>query len=269
MWEVEDMCVRRLLQWSLSHCDNRLVVNTAYPRVSHSWNIEQQGKYLLNVMCGVDISVLHVNVTGCNAYIVDGAARVGALIEFYQGITPMVVEFNAMPDQVSFHPHNVPKEVYLKDRFCYEQDTLVAAYFSDFPTRLKQAFLSATIGLSKLHNVSVEREQQVHWQNNNMCPSSPLYTKSYDEVAAFGDVASRMNDMQVQLLVNVFNMIGGTVHERREEVVRAEILRFARSMLQDIENEDNTPSSSSVSSSSCSGSSEHVSSDEDQGPQLV
>jgi hypothetical protein len=219
-------------------------------------------------MQGVDISVLHVNVQDGSSYIVDGAARVGALVKFYQGSLPMVVTYANMPDNVVFRPYAVPEEQYKHDRFRYKHETLVQAYYSGLPASMKCSFLDAQVGIVKLQNLGTEQEQHVHWQNNCMCPSSPIYPiygNVYDETAGFEDVASRMHHTQVQRLSRVLSVIEDSMDQSRAIVARAEVLGFARSMLSETETDTAITTSSSISTST----SEVESDEETLGAEIV
>jgi len=264
MWDVEEITVKRLVQWSLLHGPDRLVVNNAYARVNANFDVLHTGKYLLDVMHGVEISVLHVNILEDSSHIVDGARRVGALVKFYQGSLPLVVKYADMPDNVVFRPYNVREEVYTQDRYRYGNDTLVEAYYSGLPASMKCSFLDARVGIVKLQKLNPEQEHDVYWQNNCICPSSPLYTGVCNDTSGYEDVASRMDHTQLQKLLQVLCVI-----ERMDEafatVARAAVLDFARSML--AENETNTvvTTSSTVSSST----SDVESDEEHMGPQMV
>lgn len=263
MWVVEDTTVKNIVQWSLCHAPDRLLVNTAYARSSSGMDVLCKGKYLLDVMQGVDISVVHVNLVGGNSYIVDGASRVGALVQFYQGLLPMVLKYPEMPDSVVFRPYNVAEEEYKHERFRYDEDSLVEAYYQGLPAALKRSFLGANVGIVKLLNLSPEQEQQLHWQNNCMCPCSPIYDNANGEVAGFEELTTRMHSTQVQSLASLLCIIDSSMDQSRALLARREVLCFARSMVQ--ATEPSTEDYSSISSSA----SESESDEERQGPQMV
>jgi hypothetical protein len=230
---ISSMPVKRLLQWSLCHGEWCLRVNPAYPRVSPAWTELDKGRYLQQVMNGTDISVLIVNITDSKAYIVDGAARVGVLLDFQQGRLSMVLTFQEMPDNVRFRPYGVPPEQYALDRFHYHEDTLVEASYLDLPADQQRAFLDAHVDIMKMSNLCLQDEQQLYWSNNCMCPSSPVYTCNYNETDAFEAVARWLSPRQVQSLLSVLNMLDGSVNADRVEVTRAAILRLTDSIIHD------------------------------------
>jgi hypothetical protein len=223
--------VRRLVQWSLSHDQFRLLVNPAYPRLASDWNKIDKGRYLQAVMNGTDISVLIINVCEQNAYIVDGAARICTLVDFQQGRIPIVLTFQEIPDGVSFRPHGVPAEQYTHNRFEYKDDTLVEAFYSDLSVEQQRAFLDMHVDIVRMRNLSLEDEQQLYWQNNYMVPSSPLSESIYNETLAFEAVAQSLYAPQVRKLLSVLHIVESSVDAARAQVARAAIISFIHSIL--------------------------------------
>ena len=245
--------VRRVVQWSLKHDELQLRVNPAYPRVASGWNKMDTGRYLLGVMNGTDISVLIINVCEQNAYIVDGAARICALVNFQQGRIPIVVRFEDIPDGVSFRPHGVPAELYTHNHFEYKDDTLVEAFYSDLSLAQQRAFLEMHVDIVQVRNLSLEDEQRLYWQNNCMVPSSPLQESIYNETLAFEAVAQSMNAPQVRKLLSLLHVVESAVDAARVQVVRAAILSFTHSIVHDLHHvTDQTISSISSTEASTS-----------------
>jgi hypothetical protein len=63
MNDLEQISVRRLLQWAGSCELDRLRVNDEYPRSANVCDITEKGRYLHSVLCGTDITILVVNTT--------------------------------------------------------------------------------------------------------------------------------------------------------------------------------------------------------------
>jgi hypothetical protein len=127
--QIKTLAVKLLVQWSLTHCRDRLSVNDSYPRTGALWDLLNKGRYLLEVLNGTDISVLVVNMTTDNSFIIDCAARVNTLLDFQQGKIPMVVTCQTMPDKINFRPYGVCVNEDV-DAYKYESETLVEAYYT-------------------------------------------------------------------------------------------------------------------------------------------
>jgi hypothetical protein len=227
MNNVGKISVRRLVQWTSSADSDRLRVNDAYPRAGPEWTLTDKGKFLHEVLLGTDVSVLIFNVTESDSYIVDGASRISALVDFQQGKIPMVVAYTDMPDRISYRPYGVSPEQYKREQFRFEADTLVEAYYSGFQPDQKRAFLQANVDMRRLSNMSTEDEKNVYWRANFLCPSSPSYQSHYDEAETYVDVALRLKEQHRPRLAHILHLIGG-VHR---ELACAEVLLFARDIL--------------------------------------
>jgi hypothetical protein len=263
--------VRRVVQWSLSHDQFRLRVNPAYPRLASDWNKMDTGRYLLGVMNGTDISVLIINVCEQNAYIVDGAARICALVDFQQGRIPIVLKFEDIPDGVSFRPHGVPAELYTHNRFEYKDDTLVEAFYSDLSAAQQRAFLEMHVDIVQRRNLSLEDEQLLYWQNNCMVPSSPLQESIYNETLAFEAVARSMYAPQVRNLLSVLHLVESSVDAPRAQVARAAIISFTHSILHHATDQTISSISSNEASTSVESSTSDIAFDvpSEDGEELV
>jgi hypothetical protein len=227
MSRIEQITVRRLVQRSLIHSEYSLRVNEGYARIDSAWSIQEKSRYLQQVMHGTEISVLIINITENNSYIVDGAARIGTLVDFQQGKIPMVLRFGEVPDAASFSPHGVAAELYAQEQFPYKLDTPVEIYYSGLAVEQKKQFLQAGIDVIKLRNYSLDEEKKIYWQNNNICPPSPVLTSNYDESCVLQDISGRMCYLQINSLKHLMNMMHGPL----AIVARAELLRFAKLML--------------------------------------
>jgi hypothetical protein len=228
MNNVGSVSVKRLVQWSSSGDIDRLRINDAYPRINTAWTIQDKGKYLYSVLHGVDTSIITINVTARDSYIVDGASRLSVLSDFQQGKLPMVVEYSKMPDRISFRPYAVPPSAYKYDRFVYEADTLVEAHYDGLQADQQRSFLQAKVDVRKYCDMSLEDEKQLYWQTNYVCPASPSYTSEYDEAEEYADVASLLSEEGRGILRQILHLIGG-VHRN---MACAELLQFLRKLLQ-------------------------------------
>lgn len=227
MNDVSSVSVKRLVQWSNSGHSDRLRINDAYPRIDTAWTIQDKGKYLYDVLHGVDVSIITINVTERHSYIIDGACRLRVLTDFQQDKLPMVVSYSKMPDGISFRPYAVPPAAYSYKRFEYEAGTLVEALYDGLQAHQKHAFLQAQVDVRKYSNMRLADEKQLYWQTNYVCPSSPVSASEYDEAEEFAEVASMLSEKDRAVLVHLMHLIGG-VHRH---MACAELLHFVRKLL--------------------------------------
>jgi len=231
MQRVGQITVRRLVQWTGECGPGRLRVNDAYPRAHTDWTVTDRGRYLLSVLQGTDISVLVVNVSDQSSHIVDGASRIGALVDFQQGKLPMVVKFSEMPERVSYRPYGVPNAMPIEEcqRESFENayDPLVEAYYAGMQPDQQRAFLDAQVDIRQLSNMSLEQEKFLYWQTNYVCPPSPSATGNYDEGLAYADVAAHVDEVLRPRVAHILHLIGG----QHRELACAEFLHFVRDVV--------------------------------------
>lgn len=219
--QIKTLVVKRLVQWSLTHCSDRLSVNDAYPRTGAPWDLLNKGRYLLDVFNGIDISVLVVNITADNSFIIDGAARINTLLDFQQGKIPMVVTFQDMPDKINCRPYGVCVDEDV-DAFKYNDDTLVEAYYTDLHADQKRSFLNTQLDIIMLNGFSLDEEVRIYYECNNICPSSPVYQSDYNDTTALKSIRDCMSTTRAMHIERVLEMIGG----QHAALARAEVLRL-------------------------------------------
>jgi hypothetical protein len=224
--QIKTLAVKLLVQWSLTHCSDRLSVNDSYPRTGAPWDLLNKGRYLLDVLNGTDISVLVVNMTVDNSFIIDGAARVNTLFNFQQGKIPMVVTHQEMPDKINFRPYGICLDEDV-DAYKYESETLVEAFYTDLPADQKRSFLNTQLDIIMLNGFSLDEEVRIYYECNNICPSSPVYQSDYSDNTVLKDMRACMSTTRAMHIERVLEMIGG----QHAALARAEVLRFTRDLV--------------------------------------
>ena len=227
MNDVESISVKRLVQWTSDTQGDRLCINDAYPRIDTEWTVFDKGKYLYNVMFGLDVSIITVNLSAQASYIIDGARRISVLSDFQQGKISMVVQFSKMPEHVKIRPYGVPHSDQL-ERFAYEDYTLVEATYDNFQADQQRAFLQASVDIRTYNNVNLEDEKQLYWQANCLCPSTPAFVSEYDEADLYNEVCSLLVEPEQAALVQIMHLVGG-IHRN---MACSELLHFLNKILQ-------------------------------------
>jgi len=213
MENVRSVSVKHLIQWSNLATGKCLKVNDAYPRVETPWTIFEKGKYIYNIMCGLDLSIITINSTTDACYIVDGARRISLLSEFQQGKLAMVIQYGKMPDRVKFRLYGVsPREQELPT-LPYEAYTLVEVTFNDLQVDQQRAFLQANVDICSYLNITTEVEKQLYWQANYICPPSPTFSSEYDESELYKKVCDLLTASEQAALVQTMHLVGG-VHRK-------------------------------------------------------
>jgi len=230
MNDVESISVKRLVQWTSNTQGDRLCINDAYPRIDTEWTVFDKGKYLYNVMFGLDVSIITVNLSAQASYIIDGARRISVLSDFQQGKLSMVVQCSKMPEQVKIRPYGVPHSDQRDqlEPFAYEDYTLVEATYDNFPTDQQRAFLQASVDIRTYNNVSLEDEKQIYWQANCLCASTPAFVSEYDEADLYKIVCSVLTEPEQAALVQIMHLVGG-IHRN---IACSELLHFLNKILQ-------------------------------------
>ena len=233
MKDLEQMSIRRLLQWACSCEVDRLRVNDGYPRSANVCDITEKGRYLHSVLCGTDVTVMVVNTTSINSFIVDGASRLVSLVDFHQGRLPMVLPWHQLPDAVSCHPYGVARHVSQADRYPLQPETLVESFFQDLNVELRRSFLNAVVDIRFVRDLSVDMEQRMYGMYNDICPSSPTAESSFNEASVYVETAELLPAAHRPALaktLQVLELIGGA----RAQFARANVLQFARSLADEL-----------------------------------